>query len=135
MNLLELFPWKSKNEERENSCAGDLLEHPIVFVERFWQWRDSLYVVAYRVLGDARTATDAVEACFRKACQRPPKFESDGAFGSWLLRLLLEEALQVRRRRKFVPKGFCRHAVTKPASQAAALEQGIDDLWCLETML
>jgi DNA-directed RNA polymerase specialized sigma24 family protein len=135
MNLLELFPWESKNQGCENSCTDDLLEHPIVFVERFWQWRDSLYVVAYRVLNDARAATDAVEACFRKACQNPPKFASDGAFGSWLLRILLKEALQVRRRRKFAPKGFCHHAVTTAADQAAALAQGIDDLWCLETML
>jgi DNA-directed RNA polymerase specialized sigma24 family protein len=134
MNLFERFPRKSKTEEPENSCTDDLLEHPIVFVERFWQWRDSLYVVAYRVLGDVRAATDTVEACFRKACQRPPKFESDGAFGSWLLRILLEEALQVRRRRRFAPKGFSHHAVTA-ADQAAALGQGLDDLWCLETML
>jgi DNA-directed RNA polymerase specialized sigma24 family protein len=106
MNLLELFLSKSKNEGRESLCADESLEHPIVFVERFWQWRNSLLVVACRVLGDAKAATDTVEACFRKACQRPPKFESDGAFGSWLLRVLLDEAFQVRRRRRVCSQGF-----------------------------
>jgi len=134
MNVLEQFPWKSNDQERENSCAHDALEHPIVFVERFWQWRDSLYVVAYRVLGDSRAATDAVEACFRKACPRPPRFVSDGEFGSWLVRVLLDEAL-LARRRELALRSFCRHAVVKAPDGVALRGQGTDDLWCLETML
>jgi DNA-directed RNA polymerase specialized sigma24 family protein len=133
MNLLELFPWKSKNEGRESLCADESLEHPIVFVERFWQWRDSLFVVACRVLGDAKAATDTVEACFRNACQRPPKFQSDGAFGSWLLRVLLDEAFQARGRRRFVPKGFCPQSVVTKAGKGIVARPWVDDFWCLET--
>ena len=52
MSLLELFACGRKNKEGE-LCSENSLEHPIVFMERFWKWRDSLYVVA-RVGGFAR---------------------------------------------------------------------------------
>jgi DNA-directed RNA polymerase specialized sigma24 family protein len=99
MDLLELFPLKPCNQDGLGVCADDFLEHPIVFVERFWKWRDSLFLVAHRVLGDWKAATEVVEACFRRACSEPPKFASEGEFGSWLLRILIDESLQERQRR------------------------------------
>jgi len=63
------------------------------FEERFWLWRDSLFFIAYRVLGDAKLATEAVENCFLTASRNAPTFASDGAFGSWILRILIDEAV------------------------------------------
>ena len=67
----------------------------MLFEERFWLWRDSLFFIAFRVLGDARTATEAVENCFLTASRNAPTFASDGAFGSWILRILIDEAVLV----------------------------------------
>ena len=67
----------------------------MLFEERFWLWRDSLFFIAYRVVGDARIATEAVENCFLTASRNAPTFASDGAFGSWILRILIDEAVLV----------------------------------------
>ena len=68
-------------------------ENSMLFEDRFWLWRDSLFFIAYRVLGDGRAATEAVENCFLAASRNAPKFASDGAFGSWILRILIDEAV------------------------------------------
>ena len=63
------------------------------FAERFNLWRDSLFFVAYRILGDGRLAFDAVDNCFLRACHNAPQFASGGAFGSWILRTVIDEAI------------------------------------------
>ncbi|HVM75181.1 MAG TPA: sigma factor [Candidatus Saccharimonadales bacterium] len=131
MNLLQLFPLKSEDRCGTGLCADDFLEHPIVFVERFWKCRDSLMLVAYRVLGDRKAATAVVESCFRRACSEPPRFASEGAFGCWLLRILIEESLQERRRRRWAPKGHCHQSFTGAAACDGALGH-LDDFWCLD---
>jgi len=131
MNLLELFPLNPKKRGVREMCTDDF-EHPIVFVERFWRWRDSLFVVASRILRDPKAATCAVEACFRRACQNPPKFTSDGEFGSWVLRLLVDEALQARRCRRWAPKGYG-HQAFAPRGALVSQRPWLDDFWCLET--
>ncbi|HTZ32416.1 MAG TPA: sigma factor [Methylomirabilota bacterium] len=134
MDLLQLFPLNPEKEERGECCADDFLEHPIVFVERFWKWRESLFLVAHRVLGDRKAATDAVELCFRRSCANPPKFVSDGAFGSWVLRIVIDESLQERRRRRWAPKGHCHQTLTRVTGREEMLRQ-LDDFWCLDTSL
>ena len=131
MNLLGLFAFKSSN--REEPCSDDVLEHPIVFVERFWQCRDSLFLVACRILEDKRAAHEAVEACFRRACQNPPKFGCQGEFGGWLLRILINEAMEARRSRKRAQKSPCRQTLINSPAQADALLQCMDEFWCLPT--
>ena len=91
--------------------SESLQEHPMVFEERFRRCRDSLYFIACRVLGSAKAATQAVENCFLKASRNPPRFESDGAFGSWMLRILIDETLLIRDHKKcssttFAGQGF-----------------------------
>ena len=133
MSLLDLFPLNSSNEGE--LCPNSSLEHPMVFVERFWRWRDSLYLVAYRVLDGRTAATEAVESCFRRTCREPSKFESDGQFGSWLLRILLDEALQARRRRKWGHNRHYHQAFAKASAQRTGLRHWLDDFWCLETTI
>jgi len=70
------------------------------FASRFSRYRPLLYSLACRVLGGIRGAENALENCWLTASRNPPKFVYEGAFRSWLVRILLDEALRVRRRRR-----------------------------------
>ena len=130
MDLLELFPLRACSRDGVHLCADDFLEHPIIFVERFWKWRDSLFLVAHRVLGDWKAATEAVEACFHRTCSEPPKFASEGEFGSWLLRILIDESLQERRRRA---ANYHCYQTLKEGTRPGGNLRRLDDFWCLDT--
>ncbi|PWU09190.1 MAG: hypothetical protein C5B47_03715 [Verrucomicrobia bacterium] len=137
MNWLALFGLHSQNPAEVTGDKGldELVEHPIVFVERFWKWRDSLYVVALRMLHDPHDATQVVEACFRRACPKPPKFSSDGAFGSWLLRLLIDEAVKARAERRRASKLKRQQYFASLPQAAHSKSEFRDEFWCLETAL
>jgi DNA-directed RNA polymerase specialized sigma24 family protein len=69
----------------------------------FSRCRRTLLVVAYRVLGDHNEAEDAVQRCLQSAAfHNIPQFETEGAFRSWLVRLLINEALLIRHEREWV---------------------------------
>lgn len=89
-----------------------LQENPAVFNARFTRSRKLLYFVARRLLHcthaasmgthDAhifshRLAKDAVQKTWLTASQNPPTFPHEGAFRSWLIRILIDEALTLRR--------------------------------------
>jgi DNA-directed RNA polymerase specialized sigma24 family protein len=63
--------------------------------ERFLRCHKALHFIARRILADSEMAACAVENCWLKASRNPPGFESEGAFGSWVLRLLINEALSI----------------------------------------
>jgi DNA-directed RNA polymerase specialized sigma24 family protein len=73
--------------------ANELEEHPTVFNARFWRGYRILHFIACRILGGPERAERAVENCWHTASRRPPRFESEGEFRSWLLRVLIDEAL------------------------------------------
>jgi DNA-directed RNA polymerase specialized sigma24 family protein len=131
MNPVELLAFDPKDDDCTSACPENLLEHPIVFVERFWQWRESLYVVACRFAVDRKAATELVEGCFRKACANPPRFESNGEFGSWLLRILIKEALLARRTKKRTSQTPLDRDLRTASGQVAPLPL-MDEFWCLE---
>jgi DNA-directed RNA polymerase specialized sigma24 family protein len=54
-----------------------------------------LCFLAYRMLGNPEQARDVVENCRITASRNPPVFESEGAFRSWLARILIDEALSI----------------------------------------
>jgi len=68
-----------------------------VFVQRFLRSYRLLHFIACRVLGDEEKAPFAVQNCWRTASRNPPRFEYEGAFRSWLVRVLIDEALVVLR--------------------------------------
>jgi DNA-directed RNA polymerase specialized sigma24 family protein len=41
-----------------------------------------------------------VQNCWRAAARNPPKFEHEGAFRAWLLRIAIDEALAIRQEKK-----------------------------------
>ena len=75
-------------------------EHPTVFDARFSRCRGLLHFIARRVLGGNEGAEETVHSCWLTASRNPPKFEYEGAFRSWLLRILIDEALAVLRKKK-----------------------------------
>jgi DNA-directed RNA polymerase specialized sigma24 family protein len=63
------------------------------FEDRFARCRDMLHYVAVRILGSQDEAEDAVRSCRAAASYHPPDFESEGAFRSWIVRILIDEAV------------------------------------------
>jgi DNA-directed RNA polymerase specialized sigma24 family protein len=74
-------------------------EQSTTFCQRFSQSYGVLSFIARRVLGgDENKALLAIQNCRKTASRNPPHLEPEGAFRSWLVRILIEEALAIRRR-------------------------------------
>ena len=71
----------------------------IAFMERFWRCNSLLHFLAYRILGTHEEAGNAVENCRIVASRNPPDFAYEGAFRSWVARILIDEALAILRQR------------------------------------
>lgn len=78
------------------SIEHRLQEDPAVFRARFWRCHRLLHFIACRVLGGSEWADDAVENCWLTASLSSPRFECEGEFRRWLLRVLIDEALTIR---------------------------------------
>lgn len=86
-----------------NGCLWILTtprERPAVFEARFSRCRALLYFLACRALGSPEQADQAVRNCFLKASSNPPRFKNEGAFASWLFRILIDETLLLLRQKK-----------------------------------
>jgi len=70
-------------------------EHPEEFTARFERCHRMLYFIACRVLGGSERAEEAVQNCRRTASGNLSRFEYEGVFRSWLLRVLIGEALAI----------------------------------------
>jgi DNA-directed RNA polymerase specialized sigma24 family protein len=77
-------------------------EDRILFRVRFSRCRRLLHLIATRVLGGPERVKDAIDNCWRAASRNAPRFEYEGAFRSWLVRVLIDEALAIRRQNKGV---------------------------------
>jgi len=74
---------------------------PQIFENRFARCRRLLHFLAARILGSQDEAEYAVRNCRAAASRNPPSFESEGAFRSWLARILIDEACALLRRKQF----------------------------------
>jgi hypothetical protein len=72
----------------------------------FSRYRRTLFLVAYRVLGDHNQAGDALQRCLQSASYNVPQFENEGAFRSWLVRVLIDEALLILHGREWAARTF-----------------------------
>jgi hypothetical protein len=72
-------------------------EQSAIFVRRFLRTYRLLNFIACRVLGDRERAPIAILNCWQAASRNPPHFEYEGAFRSWLVRVLIDEALAILR--------------------------------------
>jgi len=74
-----------------------LNQQRLIFGARFWRYHRILHFTACRVLGGSERAEEAIESCWRIASRHPMRFELEGEFHSWLLRVLINEALMLPR--------------------------------------
>ena len=86
-------------QRRKNVILKNKPEHPVVFAARFERSRRLLHLIACRVLGSPEEAGDAIENSWVTAARNPPRFKYEGEFRSWLLRVVIDEALALRRQR------------------------------------
>lgn len=66
----------------------------------FSRYRPILYRLAQRILRKHEEAEDAVQNCSLAAFRKLRSFNYEGAFRSWLARILVNEAITVLRKRK-----------------------------------
>jgi DNA-directed RNA polymerase specialized sigma24 family protein len=93
-----LEPDGDSSEEQENT-----------FELRFTRSRKLLHFVARRILNCVQEAEQAVKNCRRTASRNPPGFRSEGAFKSWLVRILIDEATLLLRRKQNNSTASSRH--------------------------
>jgi DNA-directed RNA polymerase specialized sigma24 family protein len=77
-----------------------LRQQSALFEVRFLRCYKMLHFLACRVLGSSEQAHEVVESCRVTASRNPPTFEYEGAFRSWLVRILIDEALAIVRQRE-----------------------------------
>jgi len=75
--------------------SDQLREQSAVFEARFSRCREMLCFLACRVLGNPEQAHTAVRNCKITASRNAPTFEYEGAFRSWLVRILIDEGLAI----------------------------------------
>ena len=73
------------------------------FELQFSRCRKLLQFIALRILNCAEEADEAIKNCRLTASCNPPAFTTEGAFKSWLVRILIDEATLLRRNRQTNP--------------------------------
>jgi DNA-directed RNA polymerase specialized sigma24 family protein len=69
------------------------------FELQFSSCRELLHFIACRILTSVDEAETAVRNCRVTAARNPPGFQNEGAFKSWLVRILIDEATLLLRRK------------------------------------
>jgi hypothetical protein len=98
-DMYGLQPFHPLPAVRRNAIVGSRPEHSRPSLETLdvlsARYRRLLSLIAYRVLGNHREAERAVRNCIRTASDRAPRFGDEGAFRSWLARILIDEAVTI----------------------------------------
>ena len=83
------------------NAIADVESDPKIFEDRFARCWHLLHFLAVRILGGEDEAKHAVRNSRAAASRNPPSFESEGAFRSWLARILIDEACALLNRKQF----------------------------------
>jgi DNA-directed RNA polymerase specialized sigma24 family protein len=70
-----------------------------IFDLQFAHSCELLHFIARRILNCVQEAEEAVKNCRLTASRNPPGFSNEGAFKSWLVRILIDEATLLLRRK------------------------------------
>ena len=87
------------NNDCETNFADGvrLNQQELIFNVRFWRCYRTLHFIACRVLGGPERAEEAMGNCWSIASRHPQRLAHEGEFRSWLLRILIDEALVLLR--------------------------------------
>ena len=88
---------KAAPRTRADDGLSSRCEDPAVFGARFWRCYRLLHFIASRIFGNGDRTEDAIANCLLKASHNPPSFVYEGAFRSWLVRILIDEAILILR--------------------------------------
>jgi len=113
----------SENEDGTSSTSPDKLDALDVLCSRY---RHVLSLVAYRVLDNHEEAEDAVRNCLLAASANPLRFEHEGAFRSWLVRVLIDEAVMILNKQKADKRDF-REPLGSSSENGLVSEPSTDD--------
>jgi DNA-directed RNA polymerase specialized sigma24 family protein len=102
-------------------------EDSAVFHARFSRSYRLLYFIACRILGDPERIETAIENCWLSASRNPPRFEYEGEFRGWLLRVLIDEAVAICRADQTEPLPAESLGSTRP--QRSGVPPGITAIW------
>jgi len=112
--------------------SRDRAEREAAFALLFDRHRRRAFDLAWRVLGDASLAADAVQEAFLTVYRKGPRFEARAQFSSWLYRVVLNQSIDLRRREKrhrALPLGDAagRESMRAASSQAGSAADGARD--------
>jgi DNA-directed RNA polymerase specialized sigma24 family protein len=90
----------ARENTREDTREDTRHDTKDAFELQFSRSRRLLFFLARRILNCVQEAEEAVKNCRLTASRNPPGFSSEGAFKSWLVRILIDEATLLLRRRQ-----------------------------------
>jgi RNA polymerase sigma-70 factor (ECF subfamily) len=101
---------KDKNANEDSEAEAHLDDSKLIsdglqgdrnaFEVLFSRYRPILYRLAQRILRNHEESEDAVQNCSLVAFRKMESFKYEGAFRSWLARILVNEAITILRKRK-----------------------------------
>jgi len=74
--------------------------YPEAFGELYKRYQLRTYRAALRILRNQQDAEDAVQTAFHRALVNLERFREDSAFSTWLIRIAINEALMLLRKRR-----------------------------------
>jgi RNA polymerase sigma-70 factor, ECF subfamily len=84
----------------EELIAGALSGDESAYGALVTRYRDYVYTIAVRIVGDESDAEDVAQEAFVRAYRALPRFRGDSKFSSWLYRIVTNRALTHLKRRK-----------------------------------
>ena len=91
--------------------------------------------LAYRVVGDVEAAEDACQRAFCRAWERRDEIRDPNALRNWLARTVVNEALQLLRRRQIERRALAEQPNGEPATGPAEGVAQRDGVWRAVAML
>jgi RNA polymerase sigma-70 factor (ECF subfamily) len=88
------------DEDLVRLCQETLPDDVRAFAALVERYRQQVFAIAYRVLGDAQEADDQAQEVFIKVYRSIKRFRGDAAFSTWLYRITTNGCLDVLARRK-----------------------------------
>ncbi len=108
---------KDKNGKEDSEVRAHLDDSKLIsdglqgdrdaFEILFSRYRPILYRLAQRILRNHEESEDAVQNCTLAAFRKMKSFKYEGAFRSWLARILVNEAITILRKRKRTYSSEC----------------------------
>jgi RNA polymerase sigma-70 factor (ECF subfamily) len=122
--------FKDKNAKEDSALEARLDDSKLIlgglqgdreaFEILFSRYRPILYRLAQRILRIHEESEDAVQNCSLAAFRKLKSFKYEGAFRSWLARILVNEAITILRKRKRTCSSEC-SVLQEPAEPADSL--------------